>query len=56
MLDKYSSLKKELDYSSDFNYRIKYALLNNAIKTGYKPISFEKLKELNIELYDKLLS
>jgi hypothetical protein len=38
----------------DFNYRIKYAL-DNAIKKGYKPISFEKLKERNIELYHKLL-
>jgi hypothetical protein len=52
LLNKCNSVRK-LDCSSDFNYRIRYAL-DNAIKKGYKPISFEKLKELNIGLYDKL--
>jgi hypothetical protein len=52
LLNKCDSVRK-LDYSSDFNYRIRYAL-NNAIKTGYKPISFEKLKKYNVQLYSKL--
>jgi hypothetical protein len=50
----HTDIKKELDYCSfDFNYRIKYAL-DNAVKEGYKPISFEKLKKYNVQLYDKL--
>jgi hypothetical protein len=50
-LDKCNSIRK-LD--SNFDSRIKYALLNNSIKTGYKPISFEKLKKYNLQLYSKL--
>jgi hypothetical protein len=50
LLNKCDSVRK-LDF--DFSYRIKYAL-KNAIRTGYKPIRFEKLRERNVELYDKL--
>jgi hypothetical protein len=50
-LDRCNSVRKLDSY---FDSRIKYAL-NNAIKRGYKPISFEKLKERNTELYNKLL-
>ena len=50
LVDRCSKLRT-LDF--DFNYRIRYAL-NNAIEKGYKPIRFEKLKERNIELYNKL--
>jgi hypothetical protein len=49
-LDKCNSLRR-LD--SDFNYRIKYAL-ENVIKTGYKPMRFEKLREYNEQIYEKL--
>jgi hypothetical protein len=47
------NLMRRLD--SNFDSRIKYVLYNAEKKTGYKPISFEKLRERNVELYNKLL-
>jgi hypothetical protein len=49
-LDKCNSLRR-LD--SGFSFRIKHAL-ENAIKTGYKPMRFENLKKRNMPLYHTL--
>jgi hypothetical protein len=49
-LDKCNSLRR-LD--SGFSLRIKHAL-ENAIKTGYKPMRFENLKKRNMALYHTL--
>jgi hypothetical protein len=51
-LDKCISLRR-LDSGFNSNYRIKHAL-ENAIKTGYKPMRLENLKNRNMPLYHTL--
>jgi hypothetical protein len=44
---------RQLD--QNFNYMVRYAL-KNAVKNGYKPLTFETLKLKNNALYDLLNS